>query len=65
MYDLVGQSVATVNALGNRSTSVFDAAGEVVATVDPLTNRSTVAYDNAGRTRGPGQPAHEPDNHRL
>ncbi len=39
---------ATVDALGNRTTTIYDAAGEAIATIDALGNRTTTAYDAAG-----------------
>ena len=40
---------ASINALGNRWTTVFDAANETVARMDPLSNRNTSIFDLAGR----------------
>jgi len=43
VYNVAGQAVATIDSLGNRTTSVYD------ATVDPLGNRTTLTCDAAGR----------------
>jgi YD repeat-containing protein len=48
VYDADGQLIATVNALGSRTTIVYDGSGQVIATVDALGNRTTNAYDPAG-----------------
>lgn len=42
--------VASVDALGNRSTNIYDAADRTVAVENPLGHRNTSTYDAAGRT---------------
>ena len=48
-FDAAGQAVATINALGNRFTTVFDAAGRAKASINPLGNRSTSVFDAASQ----------------
>ena len=47
--DSVGQTVASINALGYRSTSIYDAGRRGVASMDAKGNRSTTVYDTKGR----------------
>jgi len=48
--DAAGRSVASINPLGNRSSSVYDAAGQVIAIIHPLGNRISNNYDAVGRS---------------
>ena len=45
----LNQRVATVDALGNRSTVAFDAAGNVLAVTNARGYTTTYAYDAAGQ----------------
>ena len=47
---LAARSIASVNPLGQRTTTVYDAAGQTVASIDPLLRRSSTVYDPAGRS---------------
>ena len=49
VYDLAGQDLATVNALGQFSTNVYDGAGRNIAQVNPLGTRWTSVYDELGQ----------------
>jgi RHS repeat-associated protein len=51
VYDAASRPTATVDSLGNRTTTTFDAASRPVATIDPLGRRSTTLYDAASRVR--------------
>src|SRR5437763_180479 len=44
--------IASINPLGNRSTSIFDAAGRGVASVNPLNKRTTTVFDAASEAIG-------------
>ena len=43
------RSAASINALNQRTSTVYDAAGESIASIDPLGRRSSTIYDMAGR----------------
>jgi len=43
-YNGAGQSKATINALGHRTSFTYDAAGQQTAIMNPLGNRSTTVY---------------------
>ena len=40
LYDLAGRTLAGVNPLNQRSTTVYDAAGQGVGRIDPLGRRA-------------------------
>ena len=48
VYDKVGNRIAVINPLNERTTSVFDLSARMIAQVDPLLNRTTFVYDPAG-----------------
>ena len=45
MYNTEYQSVAKIDPLGRRTTSIYDLAGRRLATIDPLNSRTTTLYD--------------------
>jgi YD repeat-containing protein len=50
VHDATGAPVATIDALGKRTTQVFDAAVQRMALVDANANRTSFTCDDAGRS---------------
>ena len=48
VHDAAGRVIASVDALGYRTTSLLDATGNLLASVDPLGNRVSAVYDPTG-----------------
>ena len=46
--DAVGRQTATIDALGNRTTTIYDAAGRVATVIDADSTRTTFVYDAVG-----------------
>ena len=49
MYDAANRRIASVDALGNRTSFGYDAAGRRVSATDPLGNVNSMVYDAANR----------------
>ena len=48
-----GRVSATVDPLGDRTTTVYDSVGHIIATIDPDNNRTTTVYDPLGTRQCP------------
>ncbi|MFT5522769.1 MAG: RHS repeat-associated protein, partial [Pirellulaceae bacterium] len=49
VYDLAGQPIAKVNALGATTTTSYDLAGRPIVSTNPLGFKTTSVFDDAGR----------------
>ena len=49
VYDAAGRKIAVVDALLNRSTTVYDFDNRVIRQITPLLQRTRSTYDAAGR----------------
>jgi RHS repeat-associated protein len=49
VYDAASRTLAAINQIGKRTTSVYDAADRLLASIDPLSNRTSTGYDPVGR----------------